>query len=231
MRARFSNRYGERHALLLVLVLVLGGCGGGGPAGNSAPPTPARSISDAEAARFLRQASFGPTAADIEAVKRQGYAGWIDAQFQQPAALELPYVQAAAAPAQTDRVDIWFQNAIRGKDQLRQRTAFALSEILVISDVGALSQYPQAIAHYYDLLADNAFGNFRVLLEKVTLNPAMGVFLSALNNQKADPARNIRPDENYAREMAEQWPADQSAARVAETIYTIVASPEYATLK
>lgn len=196
-----SGPLGLRLLPALLLVLSLAGCGGGGSSQAPAPP-PGPAVTDAQAARFLRQASFGPTPADIEEVKRLGFAAWIDAQLTQPASLELPYVRAAAQSAtQSDRVDVWFQNAVRGKDQLRQRTAFALSEILVVSDVGALAPFPEATAHYYDLLAENAFGNFRDLMEKVTLNPAMGAFLSVLSNQKADPARNIRPDENYAREL------------------------------
>jgi uncharacterized protein (DUF1800 family) len=198
-----SSPGGQRLLPALLLVLSLTGCGGGGSSQAPAPlPATGPAITDAQAARFLRQASFGPTPADIAEVKRLGFAGWIDAQLKQPASLELPYVRAAAQSAkQSDRVDVWFQNAVRGKDQLRQRTAFALSEILVVSDVGALAPFPEATAHYYDVLAENAFGNYRDLMEKVTLNPAMGAFLSVLGNQKSDPARNIRPDENYAREL------------------------------
>jgi uncharacterized protein (DUF1800 family) len=102
---------------------------------------------------------------------------------------------------QEDRVDIWFRNAINGDDQLRQRVAFALSEILVVSQLGALAQAPFALADYYDVLARNAFGNYRTLMEEVTLHPAMGVYLSMLGNEKPNPALNIRPDENYAREL------------------------------
>jgi uncharacterized protein (DUF1800 family) len=101
-----------------------------------------------------------------------------------------------------DRVDIWFRNALHGPDQLRQRVAFALSEILVVSEVGRLRFAPYALASYYDALTTGAFGNFRDLLKTVTLHPAMGVYLSALGNQKADPALDVlRPDENYAREV------------------------------
>ena len=90
---------------------------------------------------------------------------------------------------------------IDGPDQLRQRVAFALSQIMVVSEVGALRQMPYGLASYYDLLVENAFGNFRDLLEEVTLHPAMGVYLSMLGNQKPDTERNISPDENYAREL------------------------------
>lgn len=71
----------------------------------------------------------------------------------------------------------------------------------MVSQVGALQQAPYSLAGYYDTLAQNAFGNFRDLIEVITLHPAMGVYLSMLGNQRPDPSRNIRPDENYAREL------------------------------
>jgi uncharacterized protein (DUF1800 family) len=106
-----------------------------------------------------------------------------------------------AFEGQRNRMDAWFRFAINGEDQLRQRVAFALSEIMVVSDRGVLFNYPNGLAYYYDTLAQGAFGNFRDLMEAVTLTPAMGVYLSMLGNEKPDPARNIRPDENYAREL------------------------------
>jgi uncharacterized protein (DUF1800 family) len=105
----------------------------------------------------------------------------------------------ALTPA--DRLDAWFRNATVAPDQLRQRVAFALSEIMVVSDQSVLINFPLGLAYYYDLLTQNAFGNFRELMETVTLNPSMGVYLSMLGNEKPDAARNIRPDENYAREL------------------------------
>ena len=87
-------------------------------------------------------------------------------------------------------------------DQLRQRVAFALSEIFVVSNKnGTLAYQPWALASWYDMLAANAFGNYRDLLEDATLHPAMGIYLTHMQNQKADAALNIRPDENYAREV------------------------------
>jgi uncharacterized protein (DUF1800 family) len=139
-------------------------------------------------------------------VINRGFAGWIDDQIATPASRELPYLQSLTLPpntqlSQSDRLDAWYRNAVNGPDQLRQRVAFALSEIMVVSDQSALFNFPAALAYYYDLLAQNAFGNFRELMEIVTLNPSMGVYLSMLGNEKPDAARNIRPDENYAREL------------------------------
>lgn len=115
---------------------------------------------------------------------------------------------------QNIRQEAWWRMAIGGtdpitmppasnvhEDQLRQRVAFALSEIFVVSDAnGGLGRQTYSLASYFDLLARNAFGNYRTLLEEVTLHPAMGVYLSMLRNRKPEVAGNISPDENYARE-------------------------------
>ena len=183
---------------------------------------PARSVwlgpnNDAEAARFLAQATFGPTLADIARLRQIGYEAWLDEQFNMPASYELQYLDAMGPDAVYEmmreaRMEAWFLHALGGvdpfvpaivhRDQLRQRVAFALSEIMVVSDDSdALGNAPYGLSSYYDVLARNAFGNYRQLLEEVTLHPVMGVYLSMLGNQKPDPARNIRPDENYAREV------------------------------
>jgi uncharacterized protein (DUF1800 family) len=173
----------------------------------AAPP-----VSQSEAFRFLTQATFGPTQEDIDELialgdSKTAYRRWINKQLQKPPSLVLPVVQQAGktianpVPLNDFRQDAWFRNAMHGDDQLRQRVAFALSEILVVSQNGALLRAPFATASYYDTLATDAFGNFRQLLQDVTLHPAMGVYLSMLGNRKPDAARNIRPDENYAREL------------------------------
>lgn len=169
-----------------------------GPAGNG------DSVSQQQAARFLTQATFGPTQTDIDHLVALGnYETWLNEQFAMNISLQLPYVKAKGNTSNpTHRHEIWWTNAIEGQDQLRQRVAFALSEIFVISDLDyslANSQY--GVSHYYDLLSNNAFGSYRELLEKVTLHPTMGIYLSMLRNEKADPDRNVRPDENYAREI------------------------------
>ena len=188
----------------MVSVLVL--CGLAAHNANAAPPT------RAEAFRFLNQATFGPTGAEIDRLialgdSSQAYAQWIDEQMAIGPSLELPAVQAKYAVSkspwvlQDARQDIWFKHAVRAPDQLRQRVAFALSEIMVVSQHSELLFMPFATADYYDLLSRGAFGDFRQLMEDVTLHPAMGTFLNMLGNRKPDPLRNIRPDENYAREL------------------------------
>jgi uncharacterized protein (DUF1800 family) len=196
-------------ATISAIALSLAACGGssGGAAPSPPPPPPPPApISTAQAFQFLNQATFGATLEETQAVIDLGYAAWIEDQVAKPASLQLPYLRSLARPQnpaelQADRVDVWFRNVVNGEDQLRQRVAFALSEMLVVSQLGALVNAPYALADYYDKLVLNAFGNYRELLEIVTLHPAMGVYLSMLGNEKPDPVRNIRPDENYAREL------------------------------
>lgn len=100
------------------------------------------------------------------------------------------------------RHHVWWEAATKANDQLRQRIALALSEILVVSDSDGLglSQYHLAVTSYYDVLVKHAFGNYRDLLEDVALHPAMGDFLSMSRYQKENAEGTIRPDENFARE-------------------------------
>ena len=159
-----------------------------------------------ESAQFLNQTTFGATEAEVQRVVSMGFEAWIDAEMAKPPSLQLPHLRALPPPQfpfqlQPDRADIWFRNVVNGDDQLRQRVAFALSEILVVSELGALVSLPFSLADYYDVLTRNAFGNYRDLMEEVTLHPSMGVYLSMLGNEKPDAALNIRPDENYAREL------------------------------
>ena len=128
----------------------------------------------AEAFRFLNQATFGATEAEARELIDIGIDDWIDRQIAQPASLQLSYLNTLPVPErppqlQPDRVDAWFRNVIDGPDQLRQRVAFALSQIMVVSEVGALRQAPYGLAGYYDMLVENAFGNFRDLLEVVMI--------------------------------------------------------------
>ncbi|MEZ5463448.1 DUF1800 family protein [Dokdonella sp.] len=161
---------------------------------------------DADAARFLTQATFGPSLEEISRLRDIGYNAWLSEQASLPASRHRPYLEAVATSGedvyQNIRQEIWWQHGITAPDQLRQRVAFALSELLVISDQnGAIEGYPVAMANYYDLLVDGAFGNYRTLLEQVTLSPVMGHYLSMFKNRKPDTDLNIRPDENYAREI------------------------------
>jgi len=176
------------------------------PTGVSPPTTSQSNLdpADVAAARFLTQATFGPTEATIAEFRNFASAeAWLDAQFAAPASLVVPYTRANSNGSSREaRHEIWWSNALGQPDQLRQRVAFALSQIFVASDLDyALANAQYGVADYYDMLTRNAFGNYRQLLEEVTLHPVMGVYLSMVRNEKANPELNIRPDENYAREV------------------------------
>ncbi len=164
---------------------------------------PANTLTEAEASRLLAQASFGATTEDILQVRALGIDTWLEQQFSLQGPAHLDYVNIHSNGSNRwPRHEIWWSNVVDGDDQLRQRVAFALSQIFVISDIGytlANSQY--GVTHYYDTLLDHAFGNYRDLLEAVTKSPVMGIYLSMLQNAKGDEAASTRPDENYAREV------------------------------
>ncbi len=176
------------------------------------PPVNLKVVTQSDAARFLTQATFGPTLADVGTVVNGGYAAWIAAQMALPETSHLVAIRADATAFPTDNSQFtvvpndqyasWWKIAVTSPDQLRQRVAFALSEIFVVSDdASALNNEPEAMAAYYDMLANDAFGNFRQLLQDVTLSPVMGNYLNMLRNAAAIPAKGTAADENYAREI------------------------------
>lgn len=158
---------------------------------------------DTEAARLLTQATFGPTLADIERVQTMGMNNWIDWQLSSKGSAHLDYVSVHSNNSgRGPRHEIWWADVVEGDDQLRQRVAFALSQIFVISDTGfTLSNAQYGVTNYYDTLRNYAFGNYRELLEEVTLSPIMGLYLSMLQNAKGQADGSTRADENYAREI------------------------------
>ncbi len=204
----------RRHALALWAALALAACGGGG-GGDAPPPEPPvaeRPATRAEAARFLSQASMGPTEAEIARVQALGYAGWIDAQLALPAVSHRAHwetrdaaLRAASANGRADDDQVFesfWKQAVTGEDQLRQRVVWALSQIFVISMVDdAVRSNPRAVAAWLDMLGEQGLGNYRELLESVSRHPMMGTYLSHLRNQKANARTGRVPDENYAREV------------------------------
>lgn len=176
---------------------------------QAAKPT---TLTDGEAARFLLRAQFGTSEAEIEAVKSLGYAGWLEAQFKSPRGQKgADWLDAHGHNAITKDADyfnptagdymIWNQ-LLAQPDQFRQRCAFSLSQFTVIS-LNPIDGYwpPYIMAAWWNLLLDEAFGNFRTLLERVTLNAGMGMYLNTKGNLKEDAKTGREPDENYAREV------------------------------
>lgn len=206
--------------------------GGGGSGADPIPDTPPVTPTPVDpepvgeeplrgihaAARLASRATFGMPWEDIRAIDQAGENAWLEAQFDTPPSRHDTVVSdlmARAARGELSALDpdptrleglfsrlAWWHTTLTAPDQLRQRVAFALSEIFVVSDnVDLLFQSPYALSNYYDTLLEHAFGNFRDLLLEVTLHPAMGVYLSHIQNAKADPEANTFPDENYAREV------------------------------
>ena len=169
--------------------------------------------SDAEAARFLLQAQAYATTTDIASVRSGTFAAWLSAQFAKPLGPTGWDWLNARGYATIDSTTRYFDNAYPGDymiwnqlmtapDALRKRCALALSEFFVVSLSGLdVVWRSHAIAAWWDLLVAHAFGNFRQLLEAVTLNPAMGYYLNTKGNLKEDTAKGRLPDENYAREV------------------------------
>ncbi len=175
-----------------------------------------------EASAFLSRATFGATEESIRELQRVGdYRQWIRREFKKKPSYHLEWVlnhakgvdgtedlkndpegwQRYSDALGTMQRDAWWDIVVRHADQLRQRVAFALSEILVVSRNGPLLNFPDARLSYYDILVRYAFDNFKTLLRAVTYHPAMGKYLSYLGNAKADPRSDRHPDENYAREV------------------------------
>lgn len=207
-------------------LFLLNACGGGGggnnPVFNQEPAVasalPATEVANAapdgplsleDAYRLVEQTTFGPQLDDISSAAQSGSETWINTQMQTPATFMTDGLNRANSSRWNEYVNVWWRHAIQADDQLRQRVAFALSEILVVSAHDGLGEEQFGLANYYDILVGNAFGNYRDILAKVTLNPVMGEYLSMKGNRKPDTSENIQPDENYARELLQLFSIGQ----------------------
>jgi uncharacterized protein (DUF1800 family) len=204
-------------AAAAALALTLAACGGSGSGGGGTGggPPPVANVrkpqTDAEAARFLLQASLSASTAAIAEVRSEGFEPWLDRQIAAPVEqsgaeflTSRGFDQVTSAQFYNNTITgdymIWSQ-LLSGGNQVRKRIAFALSEFFVVSLTGIdMVWRGPGIAAYWDTLNRNAFGNFRSLLEDITLNPAMGTFLNTRGNRRADASGRM-PDENYAREV------------------------------
>ncbi len=160
-------------AVAAALSALFAACSSGGDPYSPGVDLPATST---EALRFLQRATFGPDATTLQRVQYLGYATWLQEQQEAAPSLQAPVLAGLAAGGtslgQSHRQEIWWRNAIRGRDQLRQRVAFALSEVFVVSDrADALASDVVGLASYYDMLALHAFADYRTLLEQVTRHP------------------------------------------------------------
>ncbi len=205
--------------LLGALSVALAACGGGGGGGGSGggtgggtTPTPVNyNYAPADAARFLLQAQFAFKDADLATLNSKGYDGWLTTQFNATSQTGAQWLTAQGYGTPNQNGNYFDGNPgdfmawrmlMTGDDQLRKRCALAVSEMMVAS-LNPIDGFwpPYVIAGYWDMLNANVFGNFRTLLEEVTLNAAIGKFLNTKGNLKEDTNTGREPDENYAREV------------------------------
>ena len=206
------------HFAIPAASLVLAACGGGGtddnPISSVLAPTVqvAKPATDGEAARFILKASLAATEPEIADIRSVGYVAWLDKQMDIPISQTGVDWLSSRGYDQVTVDEFYFRDnladnmvwnqLITSPDPVRKRFAYALSQFFVVSTNGIeIDWRSNAMAAYWDILNRNAFGNFRQLLEDVTLNPAMGVYLSTLDNKKEDTRTGRVPDENYAREV------------------------------
>ncbi|MBN8817079.1 MAG: DUF1800 domain-containing protein [Sphingomonas sp.] len=206
----------ERLPAVTVLAssLALAACGeGGGSSGSAGTPTPppvvVTPLSETQASRFLGQATMGATRTTIDGLISRGIDGWLTDQFAMTRATSHfdwltanGYDAAANINSQNGFDTTMWRQLIVEPDQLRQRVGMALLDMLVVG-IDAVNTNWQAFATaaYVDVLLDNAFGNFRTIMDAITTNAAMGSFLTFLGNRKANATTGAQPDENYAREL------------------------------
>jgi uncharacterized protein (DUF1800 family) len=211
---------------LMCSLLALAACGGGssGSSGGSSsanPTPPAPLVSASDAARLLEQATFGVTASDVAHVQSVGIDAYLSEQVTYPATQYTGYsytphtapvgcindgskppdasslcARDQYSPFQVQRD--FFLHALNNPDQLRQRVAFALSQIMVVSSVEIYEAY--GLANYQNILLRDALGNYRTLLQDVTLSPTMGHYLDMANSDETNPQNGTVPNQNYARE-------------------------------
>lgn len=160
-------------------------------------------MTDRAAARFLDEATWGPTPASVAQLQQTGISNWLNAQFALNTS-DLPDQPLLGSDGKANRnltpvQEVFFQNTVTGQDQLRQRVAFALSQIWVVSSVSTKLAY--AFPPYWRLFRDNAFGNYRDIVKALTLSPAMGNYLNMANNNKGNATQGTAANENYAREL------------------------------
>src|SRR5271156_2027955 len=204
------------------VALMVSACGGGGSAPTAPAPPAVTAVTATDAARLLDQATFGVTASDVTSVQSTGIDAYFSAQLALPATQYLGYSytpHTAPADCKSDGTNPpdaaslcardqyspfqvqrdFFTHALYNPDQLRQRVAFALSQIMVVSSVEIYEAY--GLADFQNILLNDALGNYRTLLQDVTMSPTMGHYLDMANSDMTNPQNGTVPNQNYAREV------------------------------
>jgi uncharacterized protein (DUF1800 family) len=188
------------------------------PTQAAVPPAAAPTVADAS--RLLEQATFGVTASDLANVQSAGisaylaaqliaapsqYTGFTYAPHTAPSSCQDDGTSDASSICARDQYSNFqvqrqfFIHALHDSDQLRQRVAFALSQIFVVSGIEIYEAY--GMSNYQNMLLQDAFANYRTILQDVTLSPVMGHYLDMANNARANAAAGTEPNENYGREI------------------------------
>ena len=197
----------------LVILTACGGDSGSAttattpPSSQTPPPTvsdfPTKLSTSADVGTFISLAGFGATGDELSDLPDTDAADWLQSQMSMRQTRYLPtlktIIENGSVVDDHQHRSLYWDAMVEAPDQLRQRMVFALSQILVVSDEDV--DGPLAMAYYMDLLSDNAFGNYRDLLEDITYSPAMADYLTYLRNRKGNESKGRTPDENYAREL------------------------------
>ena len=179
-------------------------------------------ISAAGARRLLQQAAFGPSPGDVTLVQQLGAAGYLQQQFGQA---KVSHYQGIAGNQGLGMSTRFLTNAVTNPDQLRQRAAFALEQIFVVSQNKLI--WNSTGIPYHEMMLGNAFANFRKILSDVTLSPAMGYYLDMANNARGSSNGTTLPNENYAREVLQLFSIGTALLNQDGTLQTGVAVPAY----
>ncbi|RAK64970.1 DUF1800 domain-containing protein [Phenylobacterium kunshanense] len=226
-----SNTVAKGAAAALAGGAIVGGVLAYNASHFAAPEAPAAAVpaETADAVRLAKQATFGPTKAVVDAIVAQGPEAWVDGQLATTGSTYADFTGSTyAKPTCEGAADValciqtkfraqpvamrFYQNALTKPDQLRQRVAFALSQMIVVS--GMKVESTAGIAAFQQAMLTNAFGNYRTILREVTLSAAMGDYLDLAGSNRT------QPNQNYARELLQIFSIYPSQLRIDGTVVT-----------
>ncbi len=197
------SRKGKIYLASAMLALVAACSEGGGTfSGLDGPENIVDTSAATQSSRFLRIATMGPNQVEIDALTDHGYSNWFRAQLASPIVSVTELISDLSEIEEDEPFNAWWVLALRGENQLHQRFAYALSQIIVVN-IGEVSDggFHAIQLGYIDILQNALNGTYRDLLEEITYSPAMAQWLTYLGSRKANPENGAVPDQNYAREI------------------------------